>query len=385
VQRAGDRIRVTAQLIDAETDAHLWAANYEEALTTENLFAIQSQIARMIAEALEAQLTQAEEVRIERLPTENLEAYDLYNRARYLTATGKTEMSIAALDLFREATQLDPEFAEAHAAFARTYLNLDFLGEVSGSAEEREEAREAVRRALSLDPDLAQAHLAHGAQLEVLDVDLDGAVRAYRRAIELSPSSSAAHFKLGFLFMNRGQFEDARAMFRRAVALDPRSLSPRVNLAFTEFVERDYVEAERQAAQVVEIYPARVAGYYILSGALSFQDRHDEAIAAARRAVELDPASTLTRIQLAFVYARGGTRDSALAIADEVDARGGSSKEIALVHAALGDIDRAFEYLGVSLERSGGDLATLDIDPSADPLRDDPRYRDILRRAGLEK
>lgn len=384
VQRAGGRIRVTAQLIDAETDAHLWAENYEEALTTENLFAIQTRIARAIVDALEARLTPAEEQRLAEYPTENLEAYELYSRARYLVAEGTTEKSLAALDLFREAAELDPEFAEAHALFASTYLWHDLAGNVPRTAEARGEAREAVRRALALDPDLARAHLAHGAQLEMLDVDLDGAERAYRHAIELSPSFAAAHFSLGFLFMNRGRFDDARSAFRRAVALDPRSIGPRLNLAFTEYVERDYVEAERQASRVVEMYPRHHGGYYVLSGPLGFQDRHDEAIGAARRAVELNPSSGMIRIQLAFVHARAGNRDSALVILDEVATRGGSPKEIALVHGALGDLDRAFEYLEIALERGPGELATLDIDPSADPLRDDPRYRDILRRAGLE-
>lgn len=384
VQRAGDRVRVTAQLIDAATDAHLWAANYDEALTTENIFAIQTQIARSIAGALEAQLTRAEEERIDTRPTENLEAYDLYNRARYLWGDGTTESRTTALELFRRAAELDPQFAAAHAGFAHTYAWLVGRGEMSLANVTWTEAREAVSRALALDPDLAETHLARGALLELRDLDFEGAERAYRRAAELSPGSADAHNALARLYLNRGRNEEARTELLRSVDLDPLAFAPRANLAFVEFVSRDYEAAEAQAARVVELDPGHPVGYYFLSAALTFRDRHEEAIAAARNAVERDPASTSNRIALGFIHARAGNRDSALAIAADVEARGGSLKEIALVHAALGDTDRAFEYLERARERNPGEIGGLDIDPSADPLRDDPRYRDLLRRAGVE-
>ena len=383
VQRAGNRVRVTAQLIDAATDAHLWAANYDEALTTENIFAIQTQIAGAIAEALEARLTPAEEARIAVQPTENLEAYDLYNRARYLWE-GNTEARSTALELFRRAAELDPEFAAAHAEFGSGYIWGSTRGEWPASEDGLAAARAAIAKALALDPELAEAHLAHGTLLQWIELDFEAAERANLRAIELSPGSATAHNALAGFYLDRGRIEEARGQFRKAVALDPLALSPRANLAFVEFVSRDYAAAEAQASRVVELAPDHFVGYYMLGAALSFRDRHDEAIDAERRAVERDPASTSTRIALGFVHARAGNRDSALAIAAEVDERGGSLKEIALVHAALGDVDRAFEYLERALATRPGELTNLDIDPSADPLRDDPRYRDILRRAGLE-
>jgi TolB-like protein len=384
VQRAGERVRVTAQLIDAATDAHLWAANYDEALTTENIFAIQTQIAEAIAEALEARLTPAEEARIAVRPTENLEAYDLYNRARYLWAAGNTEARGTALGLFKRAAELDPEFAAAHAEFGRTYVWGSTRGEWPGSEDGLAAARAAIEKALALEPELAEAHLAHGDLLQWVELDIEAAERAYLRALELGPGSAAAHHTLAGFYVDRGRIEEARDWLRRAVALDPLALSPRANLAFVEFVSRDYVAAEAQASRVVELAPDHFVGYYMLGAALTFQDRHDEAIDAERRAVERDSASTVTRIMLGFVHARAGHRDSALAIAADVDERGGSLREIALVHAALGDVDRAFEYLERALATRPGELTNLDIDPSADPLRDDPRYRDILRRAGLE-
>jgi TolB-like protein/Flp pilus assembly protein TadD len=383
VQRAGNRVRVTAQLIDAATDAHLWAANYDEALTTENIFAIQTQIAGAIAEALEARLTPAEEARIAVQPTENLEAYDLYNRARYLWE-GNTEARSTALELFRRAAELDPEFAAAHAEFGSGYIWGSTRGEWPASEDGLAAARAAIARALALDPELAEAHLAHGTLLQWIEFDFEAAERANLRAVELSPGSAAGHNALAAFYLDRGRIEEARGQFRKAVALDPLALSPRANLAFVEFVSRDYAAAEAQASRVVELAPDHFVGYYMLGAALSFRGRHDEAIDAERRAVERDPASPSTRIALGFVHARAGNRDSALAIAAAVDERGGSLKEIALVHAALGDIDRAFEYLERALATQPGNLTNLDIDPSADPLRDDPRYRDILRRAGLE-
>ena len=384
VQRAGDRVRVTAQLIDASTDAHLWAHNYDEALTTENIFAIQTQIAEAIADALEARLTEVEKDRIAVRPTGDLEAYDFYNRARYLWADGRAASRLTALDLFRRATELDPAFAAAHAEFAAGYFYLASRSEVPASEEALAPARQALERALELDPDLAEVHVARAHFNEWFELDFEAAEHGYRRAVELSPGSARMHNALAGFYIDRGRIEEARTQWRWAVELDPLALSPRANLAFVEWASRDFAEAEKQASRVVELDPGHFVGYYMLSGALTFQDRHDEAIAAARRSVERDTGSLVTRIFLGFVHARAGNRDSALAIATDVEERGGSLKEIALVHAALGDVDRAFEYLERALITNPGDLTALDIDPSADPLRDDPRYRDILRRAGVE-
>lgn len=384
VQRAGDKIRLNAQLIDAATDGHLWADKYDEALTPENIFAIQTEIAEAIADALEARLTEVEKERIAVRPTENLEAYDLYNRARYRWSEGTVESRVAALDLFRRATDLDPQFAAAHAEVGRSYLWLTSRGDIASSEDGLASARTAVERALALDPDLAVAHAAHGAYQEFVELDLDAAERAYLRAIEMSPGAADVHSSLAGLYLNHGRIDEAREQLRRAVELDPLALAPRANLAFVEFVSRDYGVAEAQAARVVELDPGHPAGYYFLAAALTFQDRHDEAIGAARSAVERDSASLSMRIVLGFTHARAGNRDSALAIARDIEERGGSLKEIALVHGALGDVDTAFEYLERALAERPGELAQLDIDPSADPLRDDPRYRDILRRAGLE-
>jgi TolB-like protein len=384
VQRAGDRIRLNAQLIDAATDGHLWADNYDEALTTENIFAIQTQIAEAIAAALEARLTEVEEARIAVRPTENLEAYDLYNRARYLWADGRAAPRLTALDLLRRATELDPAFAAAYAEFASGYFFLAIRGEVPASEEALAPARSALERALELDPDLGEVQLAHGAFEEWFELDFEEAERAYLRALELSPGSARMHSALAGFYLDRGRIEEARTQFRWSVDLDPLSLVPRANLAFVEFASRDFTEAEEQASRVVELDPGHFVGYYMLGAAFTMQDRHNEAIGAARKSVERDPASLATRIGLGFVHARAGNRDSALAIAAEVEEGGGSLKEIALVHAALGDIDTAFDYLERALVTNPGDLTALDIDPSADPLRDDPRYRDILRRAGVE-
>lgn len=184
--------------------------------------------------------------------------------------------------------------------------------------------------------------------------------------------------------MNQGRFEEARAAYRRAVDLDPLSLTNRANLAFIDFVSRDYGAAEAQARKVLELDSELGYGHYILAAALVFQGRYGEAIAASARAVALEPEDLVSLIGLGFVHAKAGHRQEALEIVTEVERQGGSLKEIALVFAALGEIDRAFAYLERAYETNPGDLDLIAVDPSADPLRDDPRFAALLEKVGLE-
>ena len=382
VQRAGSRVRINAQLIDAKTDAHLWAETYDKALTTENIFAIQSEIALAIARALEARLTPAEQARVGSRPTKSLAAYDLFNEARYLEGGGTLEMQSRAIDVYREATRLDPEFAAAYAGLAKANLRRTNMLAVSKD-EAVAAAKPAIERALALDPNLADAHIARGILLE-LEFDFDAAEQAYRRAIELNPGSAEAHSVLGRMYLVRSRIDEARRELQRAAELDPLNLTVRIRLSYTELFGRRYELAVAQARRALQLDPQSSLGHYYLGYALTLQDKHEEAIAAANHARQLEPENLTLLIMLGFVHARAGHRTQAIEIAADVERRGGSLKEIALVYAHLGEVDRAFDYLERAYAREPIELANLEADPAADPLRADPRFDALLRKAGLK-
>jgi TolB-like protein/Flp pilus assembly protein TadD len=382
VQRAGDRVRVNVQLIDSGTDEHLWAETYDQELTAANVFAIQSDVARKIADALETTLAPEVEERIEQRPTESLEAYELYLQGRYVMDRGTRQDREDAVQLFRRAIEADPDFALAHSWLATSYTSL--LGSAYlEPSEALPPARAAAERALEIDPDLPEAHTAL-AEVLVSEGRWDEAEREFVRAIELNPGNARAHERYGLLIVDRGRFEAARSELEVAAELDPTSRVIRANLAFVRFLLRDFEGTENEALRMIELEPDFDYGYYILAAAQSFQGRHEEAISTATRSVELAPDDLYNLAALALVNARAQNRDRALEIADQVEQGGGSLKEIALIYGQLGEVDRAFEYLERTYQTDPGDLLFLMSDPSADPLRDDPRFDELAERAGLK-
>ncbi|MGH7541493.1 MAG: tetratricopeptide repeat protein, partial [Gemmatimonadota bacterium] len=355
VERAGDRIRMNVQLIDAASDAHLWAETYDEALTTENIFAIRSDLARRIAGALAAELTPEDEARLEERPPENLRAYDLYAEGRYLRHKAASTTDRRAIDLFQRAIATDTAYAPPYAGLADAYLGLWRRGLVS-TDEARAEVGSAVQKALELDPGLAEAHAARGQYLGELELEYEEAERAFRRAIELNPGYADAHGRLGTLLVTLNRLGAARGYLERAVELDPLSRLWRANLAFVYMFDRKPDEAEVQARRLLKLEPDFSYGHYILAFTLSEQGEHEAAIEAMERAVELEPEDLATLIGLGFVHARAGNRDRALELVAETEKRGGSLKEIALVYGALGEIDRAFEYLDRAHELDPAEL-----------------------------
>jgi TolB-like protein/Tfp pilus assembly protein PilF len=386
VQRAGERVRVNVQLIDAATDKHLWAETYDQELTAANVFAIQSDLARKIAVALRARLTPEVEARIEARPTESLEAYDLYTRGQVLWGRSTTRNEgEAAADLFREAIRVDPGYASAYAALSGLVLGLANRARIPMD-QAMAEARPAVERALQLDPTLADAHWAQG-QLMYADLRYAEAEQAYKRAIDLNPGYAQAFSSYGALLADVGRFEEAIVMDRRAVELNPLSRSTRANLAFDYAMTRDFERAADQGRKLVQMEPDYPYGYYVLGAALSFKGEHEEAVAASQTSVELDPGDLYNAAGLAYANARAGHRDRALELVADVEERGGELtpwSEIAWIYAALGDRDRAFEYLNRAYETRPGSLRLMGVDPSADPLRDDPRFAELLQKLGLE-
>jgi len=383
VQRAGDRVRVNVQLIDAETDRQLWAQTYDEELTAANIFAIQSDIAEQIASALRATLSPELKERIEARPTESLEAYDLYTRGRYLTNRSWSREDLeSAANLYRQAIAADPAYALAHVGLAGTYWFRWFLGFLAAE-EALPQARAAVERALELDETLAEAHAALGLVLRA-ELRFKEAERAGLRALKLNPGSADVHQQYGWLLLDLARYEESVREARRAVELDPLSMRNRLGLANILGFARDYDASIVESLRILELEPENARAYYNLAAAYTLNGQHEEGLAAIRRSIELDPEDPLGPPLLAWVYARAGQRDEALKALEQVEEQGPMLKEIAIVYGELGDLDRAFAYLDRAYAEDPGSLTYLRADPTTDSLKDDPRFDELMRKLGLE-
>ena len=386
IQRSGDRVRVNVQLIEASSDKHLWAETYDEELTAANVFAIQSDLAKKIARALRTTLAPEIEARIDVRPTESLEAYDLYSRGQYVywgvrgdTGEGMEE----ARDLYEAAVDADSGYAAAWVGLADVYQNLPRFGTFS-VAEGNAMAWEAVERALGLDPDLAEAHSRRGLLLWNDKGMPEEAERALLRALELNPSSAVTHIRYGSLLNSLGRSDEAVRQTQRAVELDPMVVRWRVALSDQLFYAGEYEESIAEAQRVIEMEPNAAIAYYSMGYSHAMLGQHVEAVGAFRKARDLAPSDNQMATALAWGWALAGERDSALAALEGVPEDGPSLKEIAIVYGTLGDLDEAFRYVDRLVEEAPAVMRQFAGDPTADPLKSDPRYHAALERAGVE-
>ena len=378
VQRSGERVRITVQLIDADTDNHLWAETYDEELTAANVFAIQSDVALKIASALEATLVTGEPSESRPPPTESLEAYDRLTEARFLLASRGSANMFRAADLFREAIALDSNYAPAHTGLAEAYLLLYSWDQVT-LEEIKPIIESSLDRALELDPLLGEAHTARALFLRNLG-RFDESETAWRRAIELVPGHADTHHWFGIMLWELGRFDESRIELRRALALDPMSRIINTNVGFGEYFARDYDTAIAQYERALERFPDFSYTWILLSAAYSLNGQHQNAVQAAQKSLELSPGDSNWTLMLAAALVRAG--DEAEARRVMASASAGDPTRFALVHAALGDTDEAFRWLDLALE-TGSPFITELGDPAYDPIRDDPRFQAALRRVGL--
>ncbi|MEE8446980.1 MAG: tetratricopeptide repeat protein, partial [Gemmatimonadota bacterium] len=364
-------------------DRQLWAQTYDEELTAANIFAIQSDIAMKIAAALQATLAPDVEERIESRPTESLEAYDLFTRGRYVSnRSGTREDQESAADLYRQAIAADPAYAPAHVGLAMTYLFLWFQGFLAAE-EALPQARAAVERALELDETLAEAHAALGTVLTT-ELRFEEAEREFQRALELNPGSADVHLGYSQLLLDLARYEESVRETRRAVELDPLSMGNRLFLANSLMFTRDYEASIDESLRTLEREPENPFAYYILAAAYTLNGQHEEGLAAIRRSIELNPENLFGPTLLAWVYARAEQQDEALEALEQVEEQGPMLKELAIVYGELGELDRAFEYLDRAFAEDPGNLVYLRADPTADSLKDDPRFAELMRKLGLE-
>ena len=288
VQRAGDRVRINVQLIDAPTDAHHWAENFDRELTVENMFAIQSELAVAIAGVLKTTLTPAEQARANSIPTTSLEAWESYQLGKQRMARRTTGSLAEAERYFRDAIQLDPAFALAHAELATTLaLQIPYSGKARDAT--LGQVQQAATRALDLDANLAEAWSVKGL-IAMDENDNASAYEMLRRAIELNPNDAAAHHWLSQVYRVRGQFDGEFEHAQRAFLLDPLSVVANVNFGDTLQIGGRLDDAAARYRRAMEIDPRSPAPLVGLAWLEAYGRNHfKEAVTLLERAVSLDP------------------------------------------------------------------------------------------------
>src|SRR5215472_12715995 len=380
VQRAGDQVRVNVQLINAMTDAHLWAETYDRKLT--DIFAVESDIAKTIADTLQARLTGSEKTSIAKAPTADPEAYELYLKGRFFW-NKRTGVDLRkAIEYFNQAIAKDPGYALAYTGVADSYLLLPNYGATS-TQEVIPPARAAASKALELDDSLAEAHASLGL-LDTLELHLERAITDFERAIELKPNYATAHHWLGLGQMALGHFDQAIAEEKRAIELDPLSLIINADFGWTYFNARRFGEAEAQARKTLEMDPRFFLAHYYLGAALQFRSRLAEAIPEYQKAFELNN-DVYGLAMLGQAYARSGQTEEARKILarlnEQAKSRYVAPYAVALVFLGLGVNERALDELERAYQTGDTNyLFIIKVDPLLDQLRGQPRFEALLQK-----
>jgi TolB-like protein/tetratricopeptide (TPR) repeat protein len=382
VQKVNDQVRVNVQLINALTNAHLWAEIYDRKLT--DIFAVESDIAKTIADQLQAKLTGSEKQMMAAQPTTDTTAYELYHKGRSLWGKRTGDNIPKAIAFFEQAIARDPNYALAYAGLAGAYILSPFYT----GADRREagsKAKEAALKALRLDPNLAEAHAALGKVLFFSEIDLAGAMREYKRAIELKPNDADAHH----WFSNDslaalGQFDEAIAEGKRSVELDPLSIVINADLGETFFYARRFDEAVAQLRKTLEIDPTSFYAHYNLGIALQAKGDLPGAIAEYEKAKQLSDNPTVATFW-AQAKAHAGDKDAARRMLSELDEISKHREVVgylrALLYLSLDNKDEAMRWLEQGYEeRDGSNISWIKVDPLLAPLHGDPRFEALVQK-----
>jgi serine/threonine-protein kinase len=382
VRRAADRVRIVGQLIDVQSDEHLWTETYDRQMT--DIFAIQTDVALHIATALHAELTRDEKTRIKKEPTASPEAYQLYLKGRYCYIRYSEAGMREGIEYFERAIALDPSYAMAYAGIALAYSELAETG-VTPSPDARRRSKEAAERALALDPELGEAYCALGVARFMGDYDWIGAEQAFRRSLELTPGSADTYDLYGRMCSAQARFDEAISLQGQAYELDP--LAHRNDVANALLRAGRYQEAQRAAQRAIDGDPLYPRGYATLGWTYAKQAQYAEALQHLEKAVKLSDEASLWLAQLGQVQAMAGNereaRDILRRLEESAERGYVSPYHFAYVHTGLGEHDRAIDYLERAYEVRAGAVYGIKGSFLFTPLHSHPRFRALLRKMNL--
>jgi tetratricopeptide (TPR) repeat protein len=381
---AGNRVRITANLIDPAADIHLWTDTYDRDLG--DILTLQSDVAGAIAQEIQCRLTTPEEARPAAPRAIDPGAVQAYLKGRFQWEKRTEEGLTRAAELFQQAIERDPLYALAHVGLADAHLVLANFS-LRSSRDSAARARAAARRALEIDATLAEAYTSLAAIADCHDWDRAEAERLFRRAIELNPNYATAHHWYSDLLTSVGRYDEALAAVRKAQDLDPLSMIISNSIGTVLYYAGRYDESIEHFLQVIDLDPRFPPAWRGLGGAYETTGRYEDAVAAFEKTRDLTGGSAYSVMALAHCYALWGQREKALAIVEELrrDAprRYVSPYSMAAVHVALGEVDAAFECLQRSLDEQDRALVWLPVAPRFDRLRGDPRIRPFLVAVGM--
>ena len=382
VQKSNDQIRVNVQLINALTDAHLWAETFDRKLT--DIFVVESEIAKTIADTLQAKLSGSERHAIAARPTENTEAHQLYLKGRFFWNKRTGNDLKKSIDYFQQAITADPNYSLAYAGIADAYVFLP--GYTAGTPQDcYPKAMAEAKKALELDDTLAEAHTTLALALWYYDFDFSQANREFQRAIELNPNYATGHQQYGNNTLSAlGRFDEAIAEGKRAVELDPLSLVINADLGMNYYYARRYDEAITQLRKTLEMDPGYYYAHVNLGQTLAAKGAFDEAILEYQKARALNDDPFVLGL-LGHAYASSGNRTEALKILDQLKElskqRYVSASSFAIVYLALGDKQEALRWLEQSYQdRAGADIGWIRVDSLLNPLHGDPRFEALAEK-----
>ena len=384
VQKSADQVRVNVQLINATKDAHLWGEIYDRKLT--DVFAVESDIARTVAETLRVRFSGVEQSAIAVRPTENSEAHELYLKGRYFLSGRRNGDDLKrAIDYFDQAIAKDPNYALAYAGLADSYTLLPGWSDQSQS-ECFAKARWAASKALQLDNNLAEAHTSL-AILLFADGNMREAKREFERAIALNPNYAAAHYFFGLnVLVPLGRFDAAIAEIKRAMELDPFSVIMNTNLGHCYSLARRYPEAILQLRKVIDLNPDFAQAHLLLGEALELSGEVEQAVTEYQRAYDLAQhaaGSASYTWMLAHIHDLKGERGKALQLLSQLKEtdRNVSPTGLAFLYLHLGDKNQAIDLLKRGYQNKEFDkIASIKVNPWLDSLRGDPRFEKLANQ-----
>lgn len=390
VRRSGDQVRIVAQLIDAESDDHLWVETYDEKLT--EIFAIQTAVAEKIARSLNARISNEERLRLNSEATKNMAAYDLYLKGRYHWNKRMPDELNKGIGYFNQALELDPTYALAYCGLADSYI---ILGNyyLSPPHESFQDAKQAALKALEIDPELAEAHTSLAYALCYSDWDWKNAEKEFKKALALNQNLAQAFDWYALYLTITGRFDEAGNMRQQALMLDPLSVVINADVGLALYMERKYEPAIAQNLKTLAMDPGLGAlahiplgGSYLRTGKTqeglkSFSEMNAKMISIA------PTGHNITIAAIGYGYAWAGRTEQAYDMLELLMEKGGdeyvSPFWVAVLYIGLKEYDQALQWLDRAFEEKDGSLVYIKVMPVFDPVRTDRRFISLLEKTGL--